>query len=177
MSLWTVFVAGAAFLPFTVLYLYRYLFGQRTGFWDVLHPGDLVLICTAVAAGAAGDLLGSNVGRFTTTSGIVVVMGAIIVFTLGCVLFTRFQQSQEDVVRAHESVAVAREMVNRDQGAIGPSEQLIQQDERVLDDKLQELEHAQQHSNSENVRAWTVFAISVVVAASTLALEVAGDEA
>jgi hypothetical protein len=172
MSWWTFFVTFSAFLPFVVLAYSQYIHGEWPSLSNVLHPGDLVLICTAIAAGAAGDLLG-NVGREIRWFGVIgAVFGAMVVFYAGCFLFARFQQSQEDVVRAQTAVTVAQEVVKRDQGVKGQSEQLLQEDQRLLGEKQQDLERAQQHSNNENVIAWWAFAISAVVAASALAVEV-----
>jgi hypothetical protein len=109
--IWLLLVLGAAFLPFGAVWVFSYIFGATRDFGDVIHAGDLLLISTALAAGAATDLaLSPSEGarkwpKFTNFG------FAVVCFIASCGLFAAVEEAQDLAGSAQAGVSAAKEGV------------------------------------------------------------------
>jgi hypothetical protein len=172
-----------AFLPFVALYIFRVHMGQGRpgGSWlDAVHPADVLLISTAITAGAASDLFLRQfdtllrdpepdpraTARRASTSTL-----AILFFLCGTWLFASAQTSQEAVVSAQEGLASAREM-EQNQSAVGQYPQIIESNRQTIEQKQEALERAQRDLHQQDQVAWVAFGFSLVLGVITIYLKV-----
>jgi hypothetical protein len=184
---WAYFLVVGSFLPFVALYKFRGHtgHGRPGGSWlDALHPADVVLISTAITAGAASDLFLRQfdtllrdpepdpraTARRASTSTL-----AIMFFVCGTWLFAAAETSQEAVVSAQGGLASAREM-EQNQSAVGQNPQIIESNRQTIEQKTKALERAQRDLHEQDQVAWVAFGFSLVLGVITIYLKVFSEQ-
>lgn len=111
-AIWVVCVVLAAFAPFAAFYTVQFFLGGKQQFWDVIHAGDILLISTAIAAGAAGDLY-VTASESTPRWALWLNNGlALLAFGAGCLLFAAVEQAQDSATTAQAKVSAAKDTLS-----------------------------------------------------------------